>query len=239
MSQKNSQEQVIVALDTPSLDLARKLVKSLDGLIHFYKIGFELFTAHGWKAVEMVKKRGSRVFLDLKLHDIPNTVSHAAAVIAEYDIDMFNLHALGGLEMMQATRKIVEERIRDAARRPKILGVTVLTSHSPKNLKEDLGIARSLEEQVLHLARMVKQAGLQGVVSSPREVALLRKEYPSDFLIVTPGIRAAGQALGDQKRTFSAREALDAGSDYIVVGRPITASNDPAKAAKDLLATLA
>ncbi len=115
----------------------------------------------------------------------------------------------------------------------------MLTSHSSKNLKEDLGISRGLEEQVLHLARMVKQAGLQGVVSSPREVALLRKEFPSDFLIVTPGIRAAGEERGDQKRTFSAREALEAGADYIVVGRPITAANDPAQAAKDLLATMA
>ncbi len=238
MNKKNYQDKIIVALDTPSLDLARKLVKSLDGLIRFYKIGFELFTAHGWKAVELVKKRGSRVFLDLKLHDIPNTVSRAAAVIAEYDVDLFNLHAMGGLAMMEATRKIVEERIPDPQKRPRILGVTVLTSHSPKNLKDELGVSRGMEDQVLHLARMVKQAGLHGVVSSPREVAMLRKEFSSDFLIVTPGIRAVGEPAGDQKRTFSAREAFEAGADYIVVGRPITAVSDPAKAAKDLIASL-
>lgn len=236
---KNCQDRVIVALDTPSLDFARKLVKSLNGLVSFYKVGFELFTAHGWKAVELVKKQGGRVFLDLKLHDIPNTVSKTAAVITEYEVDMFNVHALGGLEMMKQTRKIVEERVGETKKKPLILGVTILTSHTPQNLKEDLGIQRELEEQVLHLARLVKQAGLNGVVSSPREVALLRKEFKSDFLIVTPGIRTAGEAKGDQKRTFSAREAFEAGSDYIVVGRPITAANDPAKATKDLMANLA
>ena len=236
---KNYQDRVIVALDTPSLDFARRLVKSLNGLVSYYKIGFELFTAHGWKAVELVKKQGGRVFLDLKLHDIPNTVSKTAAVITEYEVDMFNVHALGGLEMMKETRKIVEERVGDnAKKKPLIVGVTVLTSHTSQNLKEDLGIARGMEEQVLHLAKLVKQAGLNGVVSSPREVALLRKEFKADFLIVTPGIRAVGEAKGDQKRTFSAREAFDAGSDYIVVGRPITAAPDPAKAAKELMASL-
>ncbi len=235
---KENQDKVIVALDTPSLDFARKLVKTLGPLVRFYKIGFELFTAHGWKAVELVKKQGARVFLDLKLHDIPNTVSKTAAVITEYEVDMFNVHALGGLEMMKTTRKIVEQRVRDGQKKPLILGVTVLTSHTPQNLKDDLGIQRGLEDQVLHLAKLVKQAGLNGVVSSPREVTLLRKEFKSDFLIVTPGIRAAGEAAGDQKRTFSAREAFNAGSDYIVVGRPITAAADPAKAAKDLLGSV-
>jgi len=237
---KNCQDKVIVALDTPSLDFARKLLKSLNGVVSYYKVGFELFTAHGWKAVELVKKQGGRVFLDLKLHDIPNTVSKAAAVITEYEVDMFNVHALGGLEMMKETCKIVEERVAgNAKKKPLIVGVTVLTSHTPQSLIEDLGIHRGLEEQVLHLAKLVKQAGLNGVVSSPREVALLRKEFKSDFLIVTPGIRAVGEAQGDQKRTFSAREAFEAGSDYIVVGRPITAAHDPAKAAKELMASLA
>lgn len=236
---KDYQDKVIVALDTPSMDFTRKLVKSLGGLIRYYKIGFELFTAHGWKAVELVKKQGANVFLDLKLHDIPNTVSRAAAVIAEYEVDMFNVHASGGLEMMTAARKIVEERITlGGKKKPVMLGVTVLTSHTQQTLKEDLGTERKLEDQVVHLAKLVKKAGLNGVVSSPREVTLLRKEFKSDFLIVTPGIRAAGQAAGDQKRTFSAREALEAGSDYIVVGRPITGANDPAGAAKELLATL-
>jgi len=238
MTTHNCQDRIIVALDTPSLDFARKIVKSLNGLISYYKVGFELFTAHGWKAVELVKKQGGRVFLDLKLHDIPNTVSKAAAVIAEYEVDLFNVHALGGLQMMTATREIVEERIGQNKKKPSILGVTVLTSHTPENLKEDLGIQRDLAEQVLHLARLVKKAGLNGVVSSPREVSMLRREFKSDFIIVTPGIRGASDAKGDQKRTFSAREAFDAGSDYIVVGRPITGATDPAKTAKELIASL-
>jgi len=232
------QEQLIVALDTPSLDFSKKIIQDLAGSVSFFKVGFELFTAHGWKAVELVKKQKARIFLDLKLHDIPNTVSRAAAVIAEYDVDLFNVHALGGLEMMKKAQAAVLERTAGRKQKPSILGVTILTSHSEKNLREDLGIERSLNDQVLHLARLVRQAGLAGVVSSPKEIGLLRREFPKDFLIVTPGIRGAADAAGDQKRTFSAREAIDAGADYLVVGRPITAAKSPAKAARQILESL-
>ncbi len=232
------QEQLIVALDTPSLDFSKKIIQDLAGAVSFFKVGFELFTAHGWKAVELVKKQKARIFLDLKLHDIPNTVSRAAAVIAEYDVELFNVHALGGLEMLKKAQAAVLERTVGRKQKPRILGVTILTSHSEKNLHEDLGITRSLNDQVLHLARLVRQAGLAGVVSSPKEIGLLRREFPKDFLIVTPGIRGAGDAAGDQKRTFSAREAIDAGADYLVVGRPITAAKSPAKAARQILESL-
>ncbi len=232
------QEKIIVALDTPSLDFSKKIIQSLDGRVSFFKVGFELFTAHGWKAVELVKKQKARVFLDLKLHDIPNTVSRTAAVIAEYEVDLFNVHALGGVEMMRKAQEAVAARVANRKHQPQIVGVTILTSHTEQNLREDLGITRGLNEQVVHLAGLVRKAGLAGVVSSPREISLLRKEFPKDFLIITPGIRGVGDAVGDQKRTFSAREAVLAGADYLVVGRPITAAKNPAKAAALLVESL-
>lgn len=169
---------LIVALDTPHLDVARKLLKELKGLIHFYKIGTELFTAHGWEAVELVRQAGGRIFLDLKLHDIPNTVAKTVAVICEHDIEMFNVHALGGLEMMRKTRDMVDERVQTGKPKPVVLGVTILTSHTEAVLSRELGIEKKLQEEVLALARLVKSAGLDGVVSSPQEIALLRKEFP-------------------------------------------------------------
>jgi orotidine-5'-phosphate decarboxylase len=223
---KASDSRVIVALDTPDLDTVTKLIKDLEGIITYYKIGFELFTAHGWKAVDLVRRSGAEIFLDLKYHDIPNTVAKTAAVVCEHDLSMFNVHTLGGLEMMSEVRKVVDDRAKDKAKKPKVLGVTILTSHNEETLKE-LGIERNVNDQVLHLARLAKQAGLDGVVASPHETELLRKEFKKDFLIVTPGIRPAGSAKGDQKRTFGPKEALEAGASYIVVGRPITAAIDP------------
>lgn len=227
--------RLIVALDTPSLDVARKLLKDLKGLVTFYKIGFELFTAHGWEAVDLVRQAGGRIFLDLKLHDIPTTVAKTAAVICEHDVEMFNVHALGGLEMMNKTREMVDERAKTGKRKPLVLGVTILTSHTEAELSKELGIQRTLNEEVLELARLVKKAGLDGVVSSPQETTLLRKEFPRDFLIVTPGVRPEGSAKEDQKRTYIPQMALQAGADYLVVGRPITGAPNPRKEAAAIL----
>lgn len=234
----SKRDRIIVALDTPSLDVVKKLVKQLEGLVHFYKIGSELFTAHGWEAVDLVTQKGGRIFLDLKFHDIPNTVSKTAAVVSEHDIFMFNVHTLGGLEMMKKTREAVEERSVPDKKKPLLLGVTILTSHSEEDLASQLGISRKLDEEVLSLARLAKKAGLDGVVSSPREIELLRKEFGPDFLIVTPGIRPKGSPKGDQKRTFAPKDAFEAGASYIVVGRPVTAAPDPRAAAQKILESL-
>ncbi len=231
-------ERVIVALDTSSLSLAEKLLKELKGTISYYKIGFELFTAYGWQTVDLVRKHGGKVFLDLKLHDIPNTVAKTAAVICEHEIEMFNLHTLGGFDMMKLVRSTVDERAKSERKKPLVLGVTILTSHTPENLSKELFISKPLTEEVVHLAGLAKKAGMSGVVSSPQEIALIRKDLGKDFLIVTPGIRAAKDEKGDQKRTFSAREAFDAGADYIVIGRPITAAEKPGKEAESILKTL-
>lgn len=229
---------LIVALDTPSLEVARKLLKELKGIVTFYKIGFELFTAHGWEAVELVWQAGGRVFLDLKLHDIPTTVAKTVAVICEHEVEMFTVHALGGLEMMKRTREMIDERVKTGKRKPLALGVTLLTSHTESDLSKELGIERTLNEEVLALARLVKKAGLDGVISSPQETDLLRKEFPRDFLIVTPGVRPEGVAKGDQKRTFAPQAAKDAGADYLVIGRPITAAANPRKEAVTILNAL-
>ena len=234
----NDKSKVIVALDTSSLEVTKKLLKDLEGIISYYKIGFELFTAHGWNAVELVRKHRGRIFLDLKLHDIPNTVSKTAAVICEHEIEMFNLHTLGGLEMMKQARATVDQRVKSGKEKPIILGVTILTSHTPESLSKDLGISRELNDQVLHLAGLAKQAGLDGVVCSPLEIQLIRKNLGGHFKIVTPGIRGAKDAKGDQKRTFSAAEAIQASADYIVIGRPITAAENPAKEAEAILKSL-
>lgn len=230
--------KIIVALDTPSLDVARRLLKELEGIVTFYKVGFELFTAHGWKAVELVKQSGGRVFLDLKLHDIPTTVAKTVAVICEHDVEMFNVHALGGFEMMKKTRETIDERVKTGKRKPLALGVTLLTSHTESDLSGELGIERTLHDEVLALARLAKKAGLDGVISSPQETALLRKEFPHDFLIVTPGVRPEGADMGDQKRTFTPRAAGEAGADYLVIGRPITGAPYPRQEAAAILHSL-
>lgn len=229
-------EKIILALDTSSLDIAKKLMDEVGGVISYFKVGFELFIAHGWKAVELVKKHNARVFLDLKLHDIPNTVAKAAGVICDHEVDLFNVHTLGGYEMMKLVRETVDKR--GGSIKPEVIGVTILTSHTAKNLSDDLGINRGLEDQVVHLAQLADKAGLDGVVSSPQEIKLIRSNLPKDFLIVTPGIRPAGSEKGDQKRTFTPQDALEAGCDYMVIGRPIYDAPNPRKAAEEIIASL-
>lgn len=230
--------QVIVALDTPTLEGAQALMAQLHGVITFYKIGLEFFTAHGWKAVDLVKKSGAKIFLDLKLHDIPNTVASTAAVICDHEVDMFNVHALGGLEMMKAVRKTVDEKANGKTKKPVVIAVTILTSHSPESLSRELNISKPVQEQVLHLAGLAEQACLDGVVCSPQEAALLRSKLPKSFCLVTPGIRPEGSEKGDQKRTMTPAEALRAGVNHMVIGRPITGTPDPRKAALSILESL-
>ena len=239
MNEIAEQDHMIVALDAPTLEVAGQWLSVLKGVVHYYKIGLELFTAHGWKAVNLVKNYGGRVFLDLKLHDIPNTVSRTLAAVCEHEVDMVNVHALGGFEMMKMAREAVEKYSLGRIKKPKLIAVTILTSHDQKSLSRDLRIRGSVKDEVLHLANLAQKAGLDGIVCSPEETSWVRKKFKEDFLIVTPGIRPAGADKGDQKRIHTPERALKVGSDYVVIGRPITQAADPKEAALKILNAIA
>ncbi len=228
-------EKLIVALDVPGLDEAKKLVKTLSKAVRTFKIGKELFTSAGPETVRMVQAAGGRVFLDLKFHDIPNTVGAACEAAAKLDVFMLNVHAVGGRQMMTAAVQAVHKVALEAKRTPpKVLGVTVLTSLTDRDLKE-IGIKGKVKEQVQHLALFSQQCGLDGVVASAQEIALVREVAGKNFLIVTPGVRPIWAAHGDQKRIVTPKEAVEGGADFIVVGRPITQQKDPLEAAQRIL----
>ncbi len=208
--------QLIVALDVASFAEAKKLVDKLCPTVKFFKIGSQLFTTAGARAVAYVRNKGGQVFLDLKFHDIPHTVARAVEAAAGLDIFMLTVHASGGAEMLKAAR----EAAAAGKKRPRIVAVTVLTSQEASF------------DQVLSLARMAAESGIDGVVASAREALALRQALPEDFIIVTPGIRPDGPAGDDQKRTATVAEAVAAGSDFIVVGRPIVKADDPLLAAR-------
>jgi orotidine-5'-phosphate decarboxylase len=225
------QEKILVALDVESRAEALALADTLRGSVGGFKIGSRLFTAEGPSMVRALTERGDRVFLDLKYHDIPNTVATAIQAAAQLGVWMLNVHASGGTAMMGAAC----EAARNAAAKrgvapPLVIAVTVLTSMNQAALKET-GIVIDVMDQVLRLAELTKEAGLDGVVASPRETVAIRKRCGSDFTIVTPGIRAADAAKDDQSRTMAPAEAVAAGSSYLVVGRPIIAAADPRAAA--------
>lgn len=234
MSNVPSQDRLVVALDAPTLEIAEKWLSDLKGVVHYYKVGLELFTAHSWKAVNLVKNYGGKIFLDVKLHDIPNTVARTLAAVCEHEVDMVNVHTLGGFEMMKAAREAVEKYSSGRIKKPKLIGVTVLTSHDQGTLTKDLRIKEKVKDEVLHLALLAQKAGLDGVVCSPQETAWVRKKCGKDFLIVTPGVRPAGSVTEDQKRVETPEKALQAGADQLVIGRPITQSADPRKTALDI-----
>lgn len=230
-----NREQLIVALDFPSREEALTLAGKVWSEATWFKVGLELFTAAGEAVVDSLKEMGARVFLDLKLHDIPNTVAGAAAAATRLGVDMLTVHALGGKEMMAAAVAAVQE---EAGKRgipvPLVVAVTILTTTDQQVLHRELGIPAAMEEQVLRLANLARAAGADGVVASPLEVATLRRELGPDFCLVTPGIRPAGTAAHDQRRILTPGAAVAAGSNYLVVGRPITRAADPAAAARDI-----
>jgi orotidine-5'-phosphate decarboxylase len=246
-------ERVLVALDVDSLTAASALLDRLHGVLSGCKIGNQLFTAAGPAAIEAARKRGYRVFLDLKFHDIPNTVAGAVREATRLGVFMLNVHAAGGLGMMRAAAEAAARAAQGlGGERPICLGVTVLTSLDRRALEVELGVTSSVPAQVLHLARLCREAGLDGCVASPREIGLLRINLGRDWLIVTPGIRgsAPGVAggleggvappreaggLDDQVRTATPAAAIRAGADYLVVGRPITGAPDPVAAARAIL----
>ena len=215
-----TKDKIIVALDLPSVDEARRLISTLGADVSWYKIGLQLFALGGPPFVQEVKKSGAKIFLDLKFHDIPNTVRSAVESSCFLGIDMLTIHLCGGSEMCQAA---VQGRGTSSTL---LLGVTVLTSHSEATLSE-VGIQRSLTQQVLSLAALARTTGITGLIASPLELEPLRNEFGRDFVIVTPGVRPNWSSAGDQKRFTTPAEAVKLGADYLVIGRPITADPDP------------
>ena len=229
-------EQLLVALDVDTVAEARALADQLRGIAGGFKIGSRLFTSAGPAFVEELASRGDRVFLDLKFHDIPNTVAGAITAATRLGVWMVNVHASGGSAMMRAARAAADEEAARASRpAPLVIAVTMLTSLDQGALTQ-IGLNCSVTAQVERLAALTEAAGLDGVVASPQEIAIIRQACGPRFAIVTPGIRGAGDAKGDQSRTLSAAGALAAGASYLVVGRPIIAAADP-RAAAERIAT--
>lgn len=226
-----AREKIILALDVSSAEYAVGLVETFGEHIGIFKVGLELFTSAGPDVVKAINERGKKVFLDLKLHDIPNTVEHAALAAARLGVHMFNIHASSGLETMRRCREAVEELcVKEGLHRPKILGVTVLTSLAPETLKDEFGIQHSLKTHVRNLSALAQRAGLDGVIASGHEVSLIKKHCGADFLIVSPGIRPSWSPPDDQKRTMTPRQAVREGADYLVMGRSILKHSEPLRA---------
>ena len=216
-------DRLIVALDVKSSAAALKLVEQLGDSVSFYKIGSPLFTRSGPDIIKKLKQNGKRIFLDLKFHDIPNTVAQAVRAAAALDVDLLTVHASGGAAMIQAARDAVGDN------GPRVLAVTVLTSFGVDDAEQVWGKQlNSLREEVARLGQLAADAGAHGVISSPLEAETLKRRHGADFLVVTPGIRPAGSSAGDQVRTATPAEALRAGADYLVVGRPVIEAKDAA-----------
>ena len=234
--QLTAKERLVLALDVDNFKKAEELVSKLNNYVGVFKIGSQLFTAEGAKVVNMVNDKGGKVFLDLKFHDIPNTVARAAEVATKSGVYIFNVHTSGGYEMMKAAAEATKKTsLALGISKPLILGVTLLTSINQEILEKEIGIKKRLEEQVVHLAKLAKAAGLDGVVASPREIREIRKACGENFVILTPGIRPAGKSSDDQKRIMTPREAIKSGADFLVIGRPIRNAFNPVEAAKEIL----
>jgi orotidine-5'-phosphate decarboxylase len=224
---------IIAALDVPDAEAALNLARQLAPVVGAFKIGKELFVSAGPDIVRAIRDEGGAVFLDLKFHDIPNTVARAVAAAAQLDVAMLTIHTSGGRDMMVAAEAAAQKTDNP----PLVLGVTVLTSMDGSDLHE-IGLAEDPAAQVERLAQLAWEAGLRGLVCSPREISTLRKVLPREIQLVTPGIRPKGSNADDQKRTLTPAEAITAGADWLVIGRPITAAKDPRAAAEDILTEL-
>ncbi len=229
---------ILVALDLPTASSALALARDLAPAVGGFKIGSELFTAAGPDIVRGLRAAGATVFLDLKFHDIPNTVAKAVSAAVMLDVQMLTIHTSGGLELMRAAEQAAQETARRNARSvPLVLGVTVLTSIDAATL-QDTGCEPDPGKQVERLARLAMRAGLRGLVCSPLELPVLRRSVPAQVQLVTPGIRASGDPSDDQKRTLTAKDAIAAGANWLVIGRPITGAPDPRAAAEAILASI-
>jgi orotidine-5'-phosphate decarboxylase len=230
---------IIAALDVPSAEQALKLAREIAPAVGAFKIGGELFTSAGPDIVKKIRATGAAVFLDLKFHDIPNTVAKAVASAVRLDVQMLTIHANGGDEMMRAAEKSAQDTAKSLGRpAPLVLGVTVLTSSNSETLAET-GCEPSVGRQVERLAQLAVKSGLRGLVCSPLEIADLRRILPAHIQLVTPGIRTGAEKTDDQKRTLTPREAIQAGANWLVIGRPIYAAENPRAAAEKILASLA
>ena len=236
---KAARDKLIVALDVDSADRALELFDALRDAVGMFKIGSQLFTAAGPDIVRQIVTRGGHVFLDLKFHDIPNTVAAAGVEATRLGVSIFNVHASGGAEMMKrAAEAVSETAVREGLPKPEVIAVTLLTSLDDEALKQ-IGISGDAETFVANLARAAATCGLDGVVASPHEIQIIRNTVPNPaFMIVTPGIRPASVATDDQRRVMTAAEAIRAGADYLVVGRPILKAIDPVAAAKTIVAEI-
>jgi orotidine-5'-phosphate decarboxylase len=229
---------IIVALDVSNAEQAVALAQKLAPAAGAIKIGKELFTTAGPDVVRQIRRTGAKIFLDLKFHDIPNTVAKAVAAATRLDVQMLTIHTSGGSEMMKAAERAAQETARElGVEAPLVLGVTVLTSLNSDALRE-AGQDPNVSAQVERLAKLAVSAGIRGLVCSPLELPLLRQVLPKEIQLVTPGIRGPGDATGDQKRTLTAKQAIDAGASWLVIGRPICAAPDPLLAAKNILASI-
>jgi orotidine-5'-phosphate decarboxylase len=232
MTRDEARKKIIFALDVNGLNEIDRFAGLLSGKVGMFKVGKELFTACGREAVMAVQRHGGGVFLDLKFHDIPNTVARAMVEAARLGVQLANLHALGGYEMMETAANAVRKEFGDE--RPRLLAVTILTSSTAETLQR-VGIEHSVDRMVVRLACLAQEAGMDGVVASPQEIGLIRQACGPDFLIVTPGVRPSFAALDDQKRIMTPADAVRAGADYLVVGRPIAKADDPAVAAEMIM----
>ncbi len=229
-------ERLIVALDVDSKAKAMEFARILAPHGSMFKVGMELFYSCGPEIISSLREKGAGVFLDLKLHDIPNTVSRAVKVLTRYGASIINVHAAGGTEMMKAAVEAAgEEAGRLGIDRPRIIAVTVLTSIGQRELNQQLGIKGQIQDLVTYWSQLAQKSGMDGVVASAREAAAIRNACGEAFIIVTPGIRPAGTAAGDQKRIVTPSDAIKAGATYIVVGRPVTAAADPLSAARQIV----
>lgn len=237
MTLEEARNKIIFALDVHGLDDIDRWADTLAGKVGMFKVGKELFTSCGPAAVKAVQRHGGKVFLDLKYHDIPNTVANAMCEAARLGVQLANLHALGGAEMMETAVAAVHKEFSDAER-PRLLAVTILTSSTVETLRQ-VGIEHSVQDMVVRLARLAKASGMDGVVASPLEIGLIREACGPDFLIVTPGVRPPFAAVDDQKRIMTPAEAVSSGADYLVIGRPIAKAADPVQAAEFIAAEIA
>ncbi len=238
-TRQSVKNRIILALDVDNDKEALGLVSELKDSVGMFKVGHQLFTAYGPDIVRRIIGMGGRVFLDLKYHDIPNTVAKASAEAVKLGVGIFNVHALGGLDMMRAAAESARETAELLKTPvPILLAVTVLTSMDGRSLRRELKISRSLPRQVAHLARMAQRAGLDGVVASPQEIKLLRRAIRPPFVILTPGVRPAWAGKDDQKRTMTPAEAVRTGADYIVVGRPVLKAQDRKAAVEKIIEEL-
>ena len=232
---QHPKDRIIFALDVEHFSEAQSWVNLLKDQIGVFKVGKQLFTHAGPKVIDMIRKRNQNIFLDLKFHDIPTTVAKAGAEATKLNVSIFDLHALGGFDMMRKTVEASKTKAKELGiPKPLILAITILTSMDEDSLKE-VGIRGPILDEVGQLALLAMKAGVDGVVASPQEIGVIRKQCGQDFLIVTPGIRLPSDKKDDQKRTLSPKEAISAGANYLVLGRPIKEAKDPLEAVRKIV----